>query len=136
MANLLISLKILFRYKILKYLLIGFICAFVELSIFSACIKLVNIDWLPSFIASFIFAVTLNYYLCINFIFRSCEKYDRNKEITLFFSYSLIAVIINFCFLFFLIELLLIDEIISKIITMLFLFLFNYFSKKILVFGN
>ena len=120
--------------KILKYFFVGSIAAFVDIGLFSIFTKLANINWFPVSIGSFCIATLVNYYLSVVHVFKSGSRFHKHNEIFLVFIVSGIALIINQCILFILIEKLNSNLIIAKISATGFVFFVNYYGRKQFIF--
>ena len=71
--------------KVIKYFFVGGVAAFFDISVFSIFTIYLGYPWIPVSIATFIIATLINYYLSINFVFISGEKFPVKQEILLVF---------------------------------------------------
>lgn len=114
----------------------GGISALVDISLFAIFAKVLNYNYLAVGTLTFIIATRINYFLSIKFVFKSGIKYKRNKEITLVFLVSLIGISINMGVLYFLIEFLYFEMILSKFIASSSVFFWNYLMRRKFIFIN
>lgn len=127
-------LSLLLKFKILRYLMVGAIGALIDISLFTLAIYLLGFPWLFSSIISSLVSTLAGYYLSILFVFKSGVRYKKAQEISGVLLISFIAFIMHQSLLFIFIEILNINVIISKIITIGLIFFFNYFSRSKIIF--
>jgi putative flippase GtrA len=108
----------------------------VDFAIFFIFAKLCGYNYLLVNTLSFSVATSLNYYLCVRFVFESGSYFRKKTEIFLLFCVSGISLAINLFLLFIFIGIFDIDLMISKAIAVLLTFLFNYFGRSNFVFKN
>lgn len=127
-------LCLLFRFKILRYLVVGAVGALIDIALFTLATYLLDLPWLISSIASSLVSTLAGYYLSILFVFKSGVRYKKVQEISGVFLISFIAFIMHQSLLFIFIEILNINIIISKVITIGLIFFFNYLSRSKIIF--
>lgn len=120
--------------QIIKYFFVGGAAAALDISLFAFFAGLLKWPWFPVSICSFIAATLFNYFLSIKFIFISGSKYPRSLEIFGVFLVSGLALIVNQLSLYFLIEYLESNLILSKILATALVFLWNYYGRSRLIF--
>ena len=125
----------LFRYKIFRYLVIGSIGASIDLSIFSVAIYFFKLPWVLSSIFSSLVSTLAGYYLSIFFVFKSEVRYKKYQEIIGVIIISFCAFVIHQVLLYFFIENLHLNIILSKMAVISLIFFFNYFSRSKLIFS-
>jgi putative flippase GtrA len=128
------KLSSLFRFKILRYLVIGAIAASVDLIIFSVAIYFFNVSWFLSSVFSTIVSTLAGYYLSICFVFQSEVRYKKYQEMLGVIAISFFAFILHQSLLYFFIEILNVNMILAKVIVIASVFFFNYFSRSRLIF--
>ena len=128
------QLSNLFRFKILRYLVIGAIAASVDLIIFSVAIYFFNVTWFLSSVFSTIVSTLAGYYLSICFVFQSEVRYKKYQEMLGVIAISFFAFILHQSLLYFFIEILDVNMILAKVIVIASVFFFNYFSRSRLIF--
>jgi putative flippase GtrA len=134
MSEIFERLSPLFRFKILRYLAVGAVGASIDIAIFSIATYLLLLPWLLSSIISSLVSTLAGYYLSIRFVFKSGVCYKQYQEISGVFLISFIAFSMHQFLLYFFIEILNINMIIAKIITIGLIFFFNYFSRSMIIF--
>ena len=130
--------KILFKYSnnsFVKYFFVGGVSALVDFLIFSLFFNLLN-NWFIAGILSFFIAITANYYLSINFVFNSGNKFKKLHEIYLVFFVSFIGFVLNQIILFFFIEAFILNVYLSKIIATSLVFMWNFSARKFYIFDK
>lgn len=126
-------IKSIIKLQIVKFIIAGAICAFVEFSVFNLLLKFSNINYLIANIISIIVAVSLNYILSRTFVFEK-SRYSKNTEILSFVLFSILALALNQCILWFFAEVVELDLRICKALAIGFVAAFNYLTKKYIVF--
>ena len=124
----------LFKLKILRYSVVGAIGALIDITLFTLATYLLDFPWLISSIISSLVSTLAGYYLSIFFVFKSGVRFKKVQEILGVFLISFIAFIMHQFLLFVFIEILNINMIISKVITIGLIFFFNYFSRSKIIF--
>ena len=130
--------KILFKYSnnsFVKYFFVGGVSALVDFLIFCLFFNLFN-NWFIAGILSFFIAITANYYLSINFVFNSGNKFKKLHEIYLVFFVSFIGFVLNQIILFFFIEAFILNVYLSKIIATSLVFMWNFSARKFYIFDK
>jgi putative flippase GtrA len=120
--------------RIVKYFFVGAIAATVDIGLFSFFAVYLGWAWLPVSIATFILATFTNYFLSILFVFQSGVRYKKNQEVFGVFIISGLALLINQIILYFTIEMLELNLILSKILATGSVFFWNYFGRSRLIF--
>ncbi len=120
--------------KLLKYLIVGGVAAIIDIGLFSFLTWVTNLHWFPVSMASFCIATLVNYYLSISHVFQSGSRFKKHHEVLLVFIVSAIALIVNQCILYILIEKLVCNLILAKISATGIVFFWNYFGRSNLVF--
>ena len=81
--------------KIMKYAVVGGVAAVTDFLIFAIFAKLLNFNYLVVGAIGFIIATTINYFLSIRFVFKSGVRFGFQKEISLVFLISFLALGVN-----------------------------------------
>jgi putative flippase GtrA len=121
--------------NILKYACIGGVCTVIDFTIFIVFTKFFNVHYLLVSTVSFSLAVFLNYYLCINLLFKSGVRFTKKVELLSFFLINIIGLLIHQAILFCSVDLLSIALITSKAIATATVFTWNYLGRKYFVFN-
>ncbi|MBT8544349.1 methyltransferase domain-containing protein [Polynucleobacter paneuropaeus] len=120
--------------RFLKYFFVGGMAASVDIGLFSFFASYLGWPWLPVSILTFILATLVNYYLSINFVFKSGVRYKKRGEITGVFMVSGLALLVNQIVLYISIDWLLWNLIFAKIFATSIVFFWNYFGRSRFVF--
>lgn len=94
----------------------------------------VKLHYLVSAAIAFSFGLTVNYLLSILWVFSHHTFKNRWLEFLLFMSIGLVGLGLNELFLWILTDLLMIYYLISKVITTIIVYLWNFFARKVLLF--
>ena len=81
--------------KVMKYAAVGAVAAATDLLIFAVFAKLLNFNYLVIGAIGFIIATAVNYFLSIRFVFESGVRFGFQKEMSLVFLISFIALGVN-----------------------------------------
>ena len=119
---------------IVKYFFVGGISALVDIALFTIFAKILNYNYIVVGTLTFIIATRVNYFLSINFVFKSGIKYKKNKELILVFLVSLVGISINMGVLYFFIEFLQFEMILSKLVASSSVFFWNYLMRRTFIF--
>lgn len=118
-----------------RYFFVGGISALLDFLIFCLFFNLFN-NWFIAGILSFFITITANYYLSINFVFNSGNKFKKLHEIYLVFFVSFIGFVFNQIILFFFIEAFILNVYLSKIIATALVFIWNFSTRKFYIFDK
>ena len=132
--------KIIELYKkyseIINYLIVGFLTTLVSIIIYFTFTKIIHINYMISNIISWVGSVLFAYITNKKFVFKStCEtKKQVIKEIYQFFNYRILSLIIDILLMYVFVELINVDDMISKIIVQIIVIILNYVFSKLFVF--
>ena len=122
------------KYKeIINYLIFGGLTTVVSIVTYSLFAKLFNIDYLISNVLSWIIAVLFAYITNKIFVFESKSK-KNIKEITSFFFFRIVSLLIEMIILYIFVDMLHIDDLVTKIIAQVIVIVANYVFSKVFVF--
>ena len=119
---------------LIGYFFVGGSAAIVEWSLFATFIYILKISYFLAAIISFIFATFFNYFISINTIFSSGERFNQKSEILLVLFVSGIGLLINLVFITILIEIFYTNSMLSKIIATGLTFFWNYSTRMYFIF--
>ena len=122
--------------QIARYFLVGGTAAVVDLGIFLPLVYLLDVNYLIAAAASFIVATLVNYFLSIRYVFQSNSRFSKKGEITATYVVSAIGLLLNQLILALAVSQLRFPILPSKIFTMAAVFLWNYYSRKHIVFAQ
>lgn len=128
--------KIYIKYKeIINYLIAGFLTLIVSISSYALLTKILHIYYIISNIISWILAVLFAYYVNRKFVFKSTSiKREKVYEIINFFKYRVLSLIIETILMYLLVDIILINDLVSKVIVQIIVIILNYIFSKFLIF--
>ena len=119
--------------KFISYFFVGGFCAIIEWITFY--ISNIVLNYTISTIIAFIIATTVNYFLGIKYTFKENDK--NKKDFMKVFIVSGIGLIFNIIFMYIFVEIIKISyNIISKILSTGLVFIWNYISRRLLIYKN
>jgi len=119
---------------VIRYFFVGSASAIVDISLFSLFAKYLNYNYILVGFVTFLIATYINYVLSIKYVFSSGLRFKKKLEMLLVFLVSSLAMIINLLALFILIEYILLDPVLSKILASATVFFWNYLTRKKIIF--
>lgn len=122
------------KYKeIINYLIFGGLTTLISIVTYALFAKVFNIDYLISNVLSWIIAVLFAYITNKIFVFESKSK-KNIKEITSFFFFRVVSLIMEMIILYVFVDMLHIDDLVTKIIAQVIVIVSNYVFSKVFVF--
>lgn len=118
----------------IPYALVGGGVAFIDLILFYFFVEILSLDYLFVNFFGFLFGTALNYLLCIKLVFKSGVRFNKPTEALLILILNIATLLASQGLIFLLIEVSDISPIFSKLLTISFLFLWNYSMRKYFVF--
>ena len=125
------------KYKeIINYLIFGGLTTLVSIGTYAIFTKIFNIDYLVSNVLSWIIAVLFAFITNKLFVFESKSKDKKlvSKEITNFFFFRIVSLGIEMVIMYVFVDLLAINDLITKVIAQVIVILSNYIFSKVFVF--
>ena len=125
------------KYKeIINYLIFGVLTTVVSIGTYALFTKLFSINYLVSNILSWILAVLFAFITNKLFVFesKSKDKKQVTKEMINFFSFRIISLGIEMIIMYTFVDLLSINDLITKVIAQIIVILSNYIFSKVFVF--
>jgi len=124
------------KYKeIINYLIFGGLTTLISIVTYALFAKVFNIDYLISNVLSWIIAVLFAYITNKIFVFESKSK-KNIKEITSFFFFRIVSLLIEMIILYIFVDMLHIDDLVTKIIAQIIVIVSNYVFSKVFVFNK
>ncbi len=120
--------------QIIRFTIIGGITASIDYGIMFCLIEFFSINYLIATGIGFIAGSVLNYLLSILWVFERGRYKNQTIEFTLFLLFTLIGFVLNHLIMWVGVDFLYISYMIVKIFSLVVITLFNYISKKYLVF--
>ena len=122
------------KYKeIINYLIFGGLTTLISIITYALFAKVFHIDYLISNVLSWIIAVLFAYITNKIFVFESKSK-KNIKEITSFFFFRVVSLIMEMVILYIFVDMLHIDDLVTKIIAQIIVIVSNYVFSKLFVF--
>lgn len=122
------------KYKeIINYLIFGGLTTLISIVTYALFAKVFHIDYLISNVLSWIIAVLFAYITNKIFVFESKSK-KNIKEITSFFFFRVVSLIMEMVILYIFVDMLHIDDLVTKIIAQVIVIVSNYVFSKVFVF--
>ena len=122
------------KYKeIINYLIFGGFTTLISIITYALFAKVFHIDYLISNVLSWIIAVLFAYITNKIFVFESKSK-KNIKEITSFFFFRVVSLIMEMVILYIFVDMLHIDDLVTKIIAQVIVIVSNYVFSKLFVF--
>ena len=121
--------------NIARYFVVGGVCALVDLTLFLAFAQGLGLPYLRVAAGSFVVATLLNYFLSVRFVFVSGVRFGKRWEVALVFAVSAMGLALNQLILALCVEELGLSLLVSKVIATGGVFFWNYFGRRVLVFG-
>lgn len=122
------------KYKeIINYLMFGVLTTLISIVTYAIFAKVFHIDYLISNVLSWIIAVLFAYITNKIYVFESKSK-KNIKEITSFFFFRVVSLIMEMIILYVFVDTLHIDDLVTKIIAQIIVIVSNYVFSKVFVF--
>jgi len=122
--------------NIARYFVVGGVCALVDLGIFMLFAQVLGYPYLRVSAASFLIATLLNYFLSVRFVFVSGLRFHKRWEVVLVFVVSAVGLGLNQLILALCVEQVGLNLFFSKVTATGCVFFWNYFARRVLVFGG
>lgn len=122
-------MKQLFR-QLVKFGIVGVLSFIIHYVVLFILVEYFNAYYLLSSGIAFTTSVVFNYLASMKFVFVRREDISRNKEFLVFVLLSVIGLIINQFFMWYLVEKINIFYMISQIIATCFVMIWNFISRK------
>lgn len=129
--------KVLNKETIL-YLVFGVVTTLVNLIVFALCSKLLKLPWEISNIIAWIIAVIVAFITNKTFVFESKDTRIKTLlwEICTFAFARVFSLLLEYAVLYLMIDLLSVEELISKIVVNVLVIIVNYIFSKLIIFKN
>ena len=120
--------------QLLRYTFVGGFAFFIDFGTLFILTEYFNIYYLVSAGIAFVFGLVINYFLSVKWVFNSRTLDNRLLEFILFTGIGLVGLGLNELFLWVLTDVFVIYYLLSKIITTIIVYFWNFFARKILLF--
>jgi putative flippase GtrA len=122
--------------QLFRYTFVGGFAFLVDFSTLYFLTEYFNIYYLLSAGIAFTFGLIINYFLSVKWVFNSRAMKSRPLEFLLFTLIGLVGLGLNELFLWVLTDILIIYYLLSKIITTVIVYLWNFFARKYILFSK
>lgn len=114
-----------------KFGVVGVIAFVIDYGLMIFLTEVFGVPYLISTTVSFIVSVIFNYFASMRFVFKRKDDMSRRREFIIFVVLSVIGLIINDIFMWLMVDFLLIDYRISKIVVTFIVAVWNFVTRKI-----
>lgn len=121
--------------RVARYFVVGGVAAAVDIGLFMLFAKGLGLPYLRVAAATFVVATLVNYWLSIRFVFVSGARFRRRWEVALVFAVSAVGLALNQAILALSVERLGAGLLAAKLLATGMVFFWNYFARRVLVFG-
>ncbi len=119
--------------EIIRYLIFGVLTTIVSIGVYALFTKVFNVNYMVSNIISWIISVLFAYITNRMFVFKS-KSNNIVLEIYQFYKYRIYSFLIELFLMYLFVELINIDDMISKVIVQIVVIILNYIFSKLFVF--
>ena len=122
--------------QLFRYTFVGGFAFMIDFGTLYIFTEYFGIHYLLSAGISFILGLLINYFLSIKWVFNNRTMNNRLLEFFLFSGIGLIGLGLNELFIYILTNILLVYYLLSKIITTLIVYFWNFFARKVMLFNK
>jgi putative flippase GtrA len=122
--------------QLFRYTFVGGFAFLIDFGTLFILTEYVHIHYLISAGIAFIFGLTVNYFLSVKWVFNSRAMENRWLEFFLFAVIGIVGLGLNELFLWILTDMLMIYYLLSKIITTIIVYFWNFFARKLMLFNK
>lgn len=121
--------------QVIKFGVVGAVCAAFDMLLFVVLYEYANINYLVANFGSTCLAILLNYYISKKWVFTS-GKYSSRVEFLAFMAFSLMGLFLNQALVWLFVEHILLDPKTGKLLSIILVAVFNFITKKLFVFKS
>ncbi|KAA6437749.1 GtrA family protein [Rufibacter glacialis] len=118
-----------------RFVLVGAFCAAFDFLLYALMVEFLGVYYVFATVFSTVIAIVLNYFLTRKWVFSS-SKYSFKYEFSSFVLFSLVGLLLNLGLILLFVEKIQMNPLLGKLLAIGLVSVFNYFSKKKLVFGE
>lgn len=122
--------------QLFRYTFVGGFAFIIDFGTLFVLTEYFHIYYLISAAIAFIIGLIINYFLSVKWVFNSRSVENKLLEFTLFTLIGLVGLSLNELFIWMLTDIFLIYYLLSKIITALIVYSWNFFARKFLLFNK
>lgn len=123
-------------FQLIRYTFVGGLAFLVDFGTLYILTENFNLHYLVSAAIAFILGLVTNYFLSIGWVFNRHKVSDRKVEFIIFTLIGLAGLGLNELFLWIFTDLAGIFYLLSKILTAILVYLWNFFARKMILFNN
>lgn len=116
--------------QLMKFLLVGGTAFLIDYILLYVLTEYVGVFYLYSSIISFTVALIFNYYVSIKWVFDIHERHSKMRNFIYFIVLSLIGLLINQAIMYFMVDLLKIYYMVTKLFATAVVMCFNFITRK------
>lgn len=120
--------------QLLRYTIVGGLAFIIDFGTLILLTEFFNINYLISALVGFTLGLIVNYFLSIHWVFNQRNIRKRSLEFILFTLIGIVGLGLNELSIWFLTEVVLLYYMVSKIITTVMVYMWNFFARKYLLF--
>ena len=120
--------------NVARYFVVGGIAFCFDITFFFIFAKLLGYNYLVIATIGFVFAVLINYFLSVRFVFKSGVRFSKAQELALVYLVSAIGLGLHLLILYVAVDLLGIELMLSKLGATGAVFMWNFLSRNYFVF--
>ena len=120
--------------KVVRYFFVGGTAALVDLGLFALGVRVFDLPYMPVAAGSFVVATLVNYVLSIRHVFESGVRFRKPAELSLVLLVSACGLVLNQAVLWFAVERLNVDLLVSKVGATGAVFFWNYGMRRSFIF--
>lgn len=118
--------------QFLRYFFVGGTAAIVDLLTFTVLVKYLGWHYIPVAFLAYMVGLSWNHLLCVFWVFES--KHHRMAELLMVFAIAVGGLLWTWLILYLLIDLVGLDEVISKMLSQIIVLFWNFGMRKVYVF--
>ena len=119
--------------QLFRFGLVGGLCFLIDYGLLALLTELLHINYLISSAISFSVSVTVNYLLCMHFVFESKEDTSRMRELVLFVALSIVGLGINQVLMWLGTEVAGVHYLLTKLVATAIVMVYNFITRKLLL---
>lgn len=120
--------------QLLRYTIVGGLAFIIDFGMLIILTEIFNVNYLISALVGFTLGLIVNYFLSIKWVFNQRNIRKRSVEFLLFTLIGMVGLALNELSIWFLTEVVMLYYMLSKIITTVMVYMWNFFARKYLLF--
>ncbi len=122
--------------KTIRYILAGATGAGINFLIYFILLRFLNVWYVLASVISFTLSLFAGFYLQKHFTFRNFSTHNIKNQMAQYYAFSVLNLVINVVILAFLVEILMMGKVVSKVVTLIVISLWSYFVYQKVIFKN